>query len=155
MASQTKITQLVNALIVAGIAVVSCGCLGGEGPVVGKVSGLVTLDGNPLENATVSFHPESGRGSVGRTGTNGRYELLYVKGRKGATVGPHKVTITSRVWAEESRQVDYDENPESGTPNVQARDEILLPKYHLREETILSADVKAGSNEFNFELESK
>ncbi|MDY3554606.1 hypothetical protein R5W24_003732 [Gemmata sp. JC717] len=75
----------------------AAGC-GGGGPV--SVSGAVTLDGQPVEGASVSFTPAAGDGggvggSYGKTDAQGRYALKTVIGdRGGAVPGKHKVTIS-------------------------------------------------------------
>src|SRR5262249_53512413 len=65
------------------------------------VSGTVTMDGKPLAGATVTFIPvpdpgsiEAGDGSVGKTNEKGEYTLMSSKGRSGAQVGKHKVSIS-------------------------------------------------------------
>jgi len=78
------------------LAAAVAGCGGGSA----RVSGVVTLDGAPVEGATVSFTPASGDGgglggSAGKTDAEGRYTLRTVVGdRSGAAVGKHKVTIS-------------------------------------------------------------
>ncbi len=71
------------------------GC-GSSGPAL--VSGVVTLDGKPVEGASVSFTPASGDGlggSYGKTDAQGRYTLRTVATDKpGAAAGTHKVTIS-------------------------------------------------------------
>jgi hypothetical protein len=68
------------------------------------VSGRVTLDGQPLAGAVVTFQPKTGRdstadvatGSVGRTDEEGRYTLRLIRPDKhGAVVGEHSVTISA------------------------------------------------------------
>src|SRR5688572_704144 len=70
------------------------GC-GQSGPQLAPVSGRVTLDGQPLDAAEVLFQPDEGTGSpsYGYTDENGRYELGYKRGVKGAMVGSHTVSI--------------------------------------------------------------
>jgi len=65
------------------------------------VSGRVTLNGQPLANATVSFQPIAegsvnapGPGSTGRTNANGEFTLKAADGRPGAWVGKHRVQIS-------------------------------------------------------------
>jgi len=124
----------------------------------GAVTGVVKLDGELLENASVSFHPESGRGSFGTTDANGRDELTFIKNRRGASIGSHKVTITitTKVWVETARRPELGQTARSVTEAAsgQSRRELLPERYRLRESTVLSADVVAGSNTFDFDLES-
>ena len=131
------------------------GCGPSDGVDLGAVTGTVTFDGQPLPNASVSFHPQSGRGSFGTTDEAGSYKLTYMKGREGATVGKHKVTITSKVWAEPSRTVDHQTSAkDKRSAGSRGREELLPAKYRLKEETILSAEIESGSNELNFDLKS-
>ena len=62
---------------------------------MGKVTGIVTLDGKPLEFIEVSFVPTVGRPSYGDTNSMGNYELTYVQNVKGAKIGKHTITVRS------------------------------------------------------------
>jgi hypothetical protein len=91
------------------------GC-GGD---LGRVSGVVTLDGKPLPEATVEFQPKLGSPSYGETDRNGRYELLYTPDRPGAEIGEHQVRISTykvipdgddRIELPEKIPASYNEN---------------------------------------------
>ena len=73
----------------AVMLLVASGCGGNTVP----VSGVVTLDGKPVEGAAVSFTPEKSDGvggSYGKTDAQGRYSLKTVIGDKaGAAAGKH------------------------------------------------------------------
>jgi hypothetical protein len=75
------------------LALFLSGC--GRGPLV-KVQGTVTLDGKPLEGATVSFVPEEGAGppASGLTGSDGVFRLTTRTSGDGAQPGQYKVTIS-------------------------------------------------------------
>ena len=67
------------------------------------VSGIVTLDGQPLEAARVRFEPRSsgdavnvGPGSIGVTDSAGRFQLETIRQEAGAVVGSHVVRIGTR-----------------------------------------------------------
>jgi hypothetical protein len=84
-------------LCVASALLAGCGGASGFAP----VSGTVTMDGAPLEGASVSFQPkhvEGGKeaeGSYGKTDAQGKYTLKRVSDdASGAAVGDHDVTIT-------------------------------------------------------------
>lgn len=110
-----------------------------DGIAFGKVNGTVTLDGQPLPDATVQFQPAAGRPSYGRTDADGRYSLGY-RGRSwGAVVGPHTVKITTE---------DRIENEQTG--EVRVMKELLPAHYHARSE--LTADVTTGENVVDFAL---
>jgi hypothetical protein len=115
------------------------GCGGPEHPDVGRVSGVVTLDGQPLAEATVMFQPENGRASIATTDSAGKYSLLYLDGVPGAILGAHTVIIRTEIPGED------------GQPPIAK--EKLPKRYH--DNTELTADVKPGSNTFDFPLTSQ
>ena len=77
-----------------------------EVPPLGQVSGVVTLDGKPVEGAIVTFAPEKReyrvsknvkgmglRTATGITDAEGRYILYYVEGIKGTFLGSNRVSV--------------------------------------------------------------
>jgi len=125
------------------LAIVTLACLAGCGgpphPEVGRVTGLVTLDGQPLAEATVMFQPTEGRASIATTDSAGKYSLIYLDGVPGAKLGAHKVIIRTEIPGED------------GQPPIAK--EKLPKKYH--QNTELTAEVKPGSNTFDFPLTSQ
>ena len=123
------------------MAMLAClaGCGKPEHPEVGRVSGVVTLDGQPLPEATVMFQPTNGRASIATTDSAGKYSLIYLDGVPGAKLGEHKVIIRTEIPGED------------GQPPIAK--EKLPKKYH--EQTELTAEVKPGSNTFDFPLTSQ
>jgi hypothetical protein len=68
---------------------------------VAPVSGVVTLDGKPLDRASVVFKPEAGgRPSFGVTDEQGRFTLAYSMDEDGAEVGSATVTVSTKLQAE-------------------------------------------------------
>jgi hypothetical protein len=57
--------------------------------------GLVTLDGKPVDGATVTFHPEAkeGRAATGLTDAEGVFQLQTFAEADGALPGAYKVTV--------------------------------------------------------------
>ena len=127
-----RLRQLTTALL---IAMGLLGCDSNDGPPLGEVSGLVTLDGQPLPGVHVRFYCKGWRPSSAMTDADGRYVLGYLRDIKGAAIGTHTVTI-NRV-----------PEKEGGTF------ESLPARYNSQ--SMLSRKVKAGQNEFNFELTSQ
>ena len=119
-----------------------CGCPSGSKD-VGLVEGVVTLDGKPVDRATIIFYPAEGRSSGGYTDENGHYSLIYSRDEKGALIGQHKVTISTKL----------EEDFEDGA-STEARNESLPPRYLDRRKTDLTAVVERGSNQIDFELKS-
>lgn len=66
-----------------------------------NVSGTVTLDGSPLEGATVVFEAADGQFSSGVTDAGGRYTLRIDSDHTGVTPGEKIVRVTSRPLSEE------------------------------------------------------
>ncbi len=62
-------------------------------PKIAPVSGVVTLDGQPLPEAEILFQPKSGRASTGISDENGEYTLLFNRNTNGAKVDDHDVSI--------------------------------------------------------------
>lgn len=118
------------------------GCSGGVGdrPDIGRVSGVVTLDGNPVSGAQVTFQPVAGRPSAGETDASGKYVLLYSEGVEGAKVGACTVRISK-----EDQKFDKD-------GELLSSKETLPAKYNL--ETELTETVQAGDNTIDFTLTS-
>jgi hypothetical protein len=84
------------------LLVVAGGC--GTGGPTAPVSGRVTLAGQPLASAVVTFQPVRPQdaealtvtGSVGKTDADGRFELRLIEPDKpGAAVGQHRVSIST------------------------------------------------------------
>lgn len=76
------------------LLVIGSGCGGSGKPI--KTEGLVTLDGKPVEGATVTFHPEAEKGHVatGLTDGDGVFRLQTFADGDGALPGEYKVTVT-------------------------------------------------------------
>ena len=78
-----------------------------------------------------------GRPSSGGTDKNGYYKLSYSNDQSGAILGECQVTITTAFEGQDGKQAP----------------EKVLKKYRQLE--VLKANVKPGSNKFNFDLLSK
>lgn len=144
-----------------GLAAVVCfgfiGCGGSATPDLASVSGTVTLDGQPLPGALVTFQPqfepvmddegnvieEPGKASSAETDSSGAYVLLYNADTNGACIAKHLVTITTRRATDGAAdsEEESDVAPEK-VPNVYNSDSNLL------------RDVVAGDNVIDFSLES-
>lgn len=115
------------------------------------VSGIVTLDGNPVPGAQVSFQPQGGSGnenpgpgSAGLCDESGRYELTTIRNEPGAVPGPHAV----RIYGPKANVSSASDTDATG------RKELFPPRYNF--ETELTFDVpEGGADAANFELTSK
>jgi len=74
------------------------GCKGGGLPGLVQCSGVVTLDGKPLEGATVMLIPRdsssSQRNAIGVTDAGGKFRMTTLKENDGVMPGTYTVTVT-------------------------------------------------------------
>ncbi len=125
------------------------------------VKGVVMLDREPVEAATVFFSPVRAAGeavglpAAGRTGADGGFRLNAGSGATpgaGTAVGDYVVTVIKQ----ESKPLpppDLDAPP-AAPAEPEVRD--LLPAvYKLSATSPLRATVKPGTNTYRFELDSK
>ena len=124
--------------IIGLVLLAGCGPQSEGLPDLAPVTGTITMDGEPLANASVTFGAASGATSYATTGADGTYELNYIRSSKGAGIGPNTVRI---------------ETATDAPPSPGWRDPI--PSIYNRR-TTLQADVKKGEpNIIDFALESK
>jgi hypothetical protein len=143
-----RITRLNRFLIpTVLLSVFMLGC-GDGGPPLARVEGTVSVDGVPLSYATLTFMPESGTTSYGATDKNGKYSLMFTDTKYGAMLGKHFVEIeAAKVSKEQAAELRS-----QGMEVVQSN--IDIPKQY-KQRGALTAEVKSGKNEINFELKSK
>ena len=141
-------------------------------PEVATVVGVVTLDGQSLEKATITFVPEAGRSSSGVTDSSGKYSLHYTGTIRGAMLGTHRVMIKKMVPDKNSTASAVGQFMDkatsqmlksSGLPVTTAADgaenqplkplmiNAVGPQYSGLE-SILTASVKPDTNELDFHL---
>ena len=123
------------------------GCSGNSDQLpTGEVHGTVSYKGKLLPTGSVTFIPDGpGKAAAGEIQADGTYTLTTYSQDDGATLGSHKVMIIS--------EKDTSELPaESAEANM---DLSLIPeKYGMSPKTSgLTAEVKEGDNEINFNLE--
>lgn len=138
-------------------------CLGcGKGLQVTAVTGKVTLNGEPLSAATVSFTPVTeGQGSnaVGSTDSAGQYKLTDLRSEttgSGAEPGMYNVSIVWRKAAgpDLSQSEGESQGGIQGNESSQAAIADSVPAPYMSPATSgLTAEVKRGeSNVFDFDL---
>jgi hypothetical protein len=132
-------------LLLACVVLAAAGCSGRPKNVARKVTGKVTLGGQPLAGAEIIFTPtEGGSPSVGKTDDTGSYTLVWAqyRGRKieGAQIGEHVVRISTFVGAVPGAKPPIQEVPEK------------VP-FKYRAESPPTATVKGGANVIDFALE--
>ncbi len=95
---------------------------------VAPVTGTVTLDGQPLKGASITFQPENGRPSYGGTDQQGNYKLFYSMEQNGAAIGPCTVTVSTATEDESGKR----------------RKETIPKKYFDKEKIKVSVEAKAN-----------
>lgn len=137
--------------VVMALALVACAGCNPSPFKLAPVSGVVSLDGQPLAGGIVNFQPIvvgngviAGPGSTARTGSDGRYTLSTIRGEPGAVAGKHRVKIYS-FNAETAKRAGSGAAPER---------ERVPPRYNY--DTTLTFDVPAaGTDKADFSLEAK
>ena len=156
----------------AGLAVVlltAAGCTSKYTPV--PVSGVVTLDGQPVSKATVYFYAvgddKEGRPAQGATDENGEFRLSTLGDGDGALPGEYKVVVHKYVPTQPNLKIpDFPNTPEGKiakqdfmyqnfeAKGIQPFKNALPDKYGDPSATPLSCKV-TGKMTVKFELESK
>jgi hypothetical protein len=128
------------------LPLVSLGCGRSDLPDLGTVSGVVTLDGQPLPNAVVNFTPTGeGRPSTAETDEEGRYSLIYLQGVDGAIVGEHVVSV-ELIMSDE-----MDDLPDD--PSEMTEEQKAMPRLpESAADSSIRKEVKSGDNEINIAL---
>lgn len=138
---------ITKSLMSLSLAALLVGC-GSDGPELAKVKGKVTIDGQSLPNATLTFIPKEGTPSYGMTNATGEYELMFTDTKYGAQLGEHAVSVEVTKMS----KGEIEELKAQGIEVIQPK--VDLPKQY-RKSGALSATVSRGSNNIDFSLESK
>lgn len=123
------------------------------------VEGVVTLDGRPVDDVTVSFTPVEG-GSPGYAATDeqGYFKLSTLGGKPqgGTTVGTYAVSFDKIVPAGKRptpEQMEADPEWESSGKYDTGMTRQLIPKRYVDPATSgFTVEVIRGNNRFDFEL---
>jgi len=139
-------------IIVAAIL----GCSDSKPYNTAAVSGRVTLDGQPLAGARISFMPVhtaqdgtlSGPEAYAETDTDGHYSLRTIFKERGATIGRNRVMVTTRKL-EAPPEADRVKGVKVLTPE-------RVPNKYSTEKAALHFDVPAGgTSSANFDLTTR
>ncbi len=147
-------------LAFAAIACVLSGCSATNEIDYGKVklvsvSGTVTLDGQPLAGAVISFDDlETGNFSFARTNSSGKYTLQFDSDVDGVTAGKKQVQISTvrsilGLRGEEGEEVG--ERSSEGDKSEAKKEQV--PECYNKK-TKLNVEVTPDSSTFNFDLKS-
>jgi hypothetical protein len=147
------------------VLVVLAGCANEptrDGPELAKVTGTITLDGEPVEGAHIRFSPEAGGpAAFAVSDRRGRYELRTFDPGDGAVPGKYGISATKEVTeagmefdsqAElEAYVKEHGERPPKGETVS-----VLPEKYSSPGTSELTAEITvAKKNRFDLELKSE
>lgn len=153
--------QISNGMILGAIfAIMSLqGCGGAEDtrPKRNTVSGVVTYQGAPVENAIVVFRPADSNGQTanGRTDATGAFEMGTFEGTDGVVAGMYDVMISKMESTGPSQALPEDDPNYDPNPKPTAPPKNLLPKKYANADTSeLSVTVPEGEDvtDLKFEL---
>ena len=118
------------------------------------VSGVVTMNGEPVDGATVTFSPvkeSEGDAAIGKTNEKGEYNLQTANGRVdgGTTPGDYVVLIKKS----EARATGKIIRDSSGNTSEEKVPQSVLPAQYGSFSSPLKATVEKKKNTFDFTLE--
>ena len=132
-------------LLISSLLAMVAGC-SEAGPKIGTVSGTITLEGEPVQDAFVYFMPLFPEGketmSAEKTDSSGFYEMRYDLERMGVLVGNHQVQVTTKDW---------EKQPDGSNKVIPER----VPGWYFGPDSVLEFDVQEGENVADFELSKK
>jgi hypothetical protein len=133
---------------------------------------VVTLDGTPVEGATVQFVPATegqGTPATGYTDASGVYKLtaqpsgeVTAEAEAGTTPGKYFVAVTKIEVAEElseeeaeEKGIEVEEEQTASGPSGPEMTFVIPQKYQLPRQSGIEVEVKAGENDIPLDLTSE
>jgi hypothetical protein len=154
-----SLPALLGGVALLAVLPILCGC--SKKLQYGAVEGVITRDGQPLEEVEVVFYPDPDKGaegprSVAYTDKQGHYRMKDDKGRAGVPVGFCRVCINDIRAVPVTPQSPHGEEgariPTLKTPSS-AR---VPPQYsHWIQTPFKDLEIKPGSQTYNFEVSDK
>lgn len=146
-----KMNQVLRSAIVAGLSVIlslTVGCSSdtdARPPV--EINGTITLDGTPLQEASIQFtSPKTGESAYANLDAGGQYTVTFPKADIGTE---YEIAISAPVVNEENAMSLAEKPKEKTAAKIPA-------KYSNRTTSGLKAKIEqTGKNEFNFDLKSQ
>jgi hypothetical protein len=146
---QVRATCFVLATLFAFVAA-GCGS-SGEMP-LGRVSGTVTLNNQPVTSGAIYFVPQKGPGASGTLDAQGRFVLTTYSSGDGAVLGPHTIyfaPLTDGTHLDNYSEADYIANK---PPPAAPTQEFLPAMYLSPSSSKLTREVLAGRNTLELSL---
>ncbi|MEQ8211285.1 MAG: hypothetical protein RH917_15770 [Lacipirellulaceae bacterium] len=146
----------------------SLGCSGSDQLERGEVTGMVTLDGKPLDSGRIIFRPvkgRAGRGEVrdGKIISTGTYDM-----DDGIVLGTHKIAVQpivkdAPITIDRMAEEVDDEKPKKRRSRVEKPSYAALPstnvkiprRYHNPDTSGFTKEIVAGENTLELKLTSQ
>lgn len=150
--------NIMSGYVVLVLSVLITGCFFGtrRNLPVAYVEGVITMDGVPLEHATVQFIPKRAGPGIepagGYTGPSGKYVLSSINGDigKGALPGEYDVFVSKAVSVPVPRAGRGEDEP------IAEELKLVTPEIYMdRKRPRFDATVVKGKNTLDFDLKSK
>lgn len=119
------------------------------------VSGRVTLDGQPLAKAVITFDDaQDGSFSFGQTDSGGYFKLRLDSDMMGVKPGRKivRISTTRKLLGLNTSEEGGESSSEGGAAKPATEQELVPDIYYKRSE--LTAEVSASKTTFNFQLKS-
>jgi len=142
-----------GAVFAAALCMWAGGC-GSGGPELVPLTGTVTLDGEPVEGASVTFMPQfTGQPATGTTDVTGKFSLRTHPHGEGVMPGKHKVTVQKM---EISGLLPDDQGLSGGIAPGGIQETWHTPKRYASPETSdLVVEVEPGMEPVEVKLKSE
>jgi hypothetical protein len=147
--------QLIGIWFMIGTIIIP-GCFSGKLNGLVPASGTVTLNGSPVEGATVSFSPQPGqercRSAVATTKANGKFSLMTLEPGDGVSPGTYLVSIEKTQTTGEIRYEGTSARNQKIFDTQQTFD-LLPPQYRDVTTSGLTVTISAkGDKNIQFDL---
>jgi len=150
--------------VIAAALASGCDKGGAQRPKTFPVTGTVTLDGQPVGGASVTFAPSGGKGTpaIGTADASGKYALKSFGTQQGAQPGQYAVGIAKYDYGATTGDAggkgtgEMPANYDPNAPQGSAGKNTLPAKYESPATSGLTANVTedASKNVFDFKLEA-
>lgn len=143
------------------IGVAAVGCNRPERVPLGKVSGSVSLDGQPISDGTIILEVPGNRSAYGKIVNGQITEVTTYDVGDGAPVGQAKIAIfaTSAAASAESPAADAPADPGTLAPlnraYMSSGNSLLPAKFNNPATSGLEAPIAAGDNQLKLEINSR
>ncbi|MDR3232137.1 MAG: hypothetical protein LBT46_00460 [Planctomycetaceae bacterium] len=136
---------IIITLLIVTLSIAGCGQRGLKG--LSKVSGTITLNGQPLEGATISFSPQTPdtRGAAALSGAGGNFQVTTLHSNDGVQPGEYLISVSK---IESEGILPAAEVRRIGAKNYHPQRTQMVPEKYLKAETSdLKITVRKGRND--------